>query len=107
VWEASFTDRGDISSVMPAIHPYVAGASGITHGKDYRITRAEACVESALVQLRTAERLLRDGAAQAQEILRGAHTVFPTIQDDVRYKESLTCRQSSVSYREDGIYLTP
>jgi amidohydrolase len=31
------TDMGDISHIMPAIHPYTAGASGTSHGNDYLI----------------------------------------------------------------------
>ncbi len=32
------TDMGDISHVMPTLHPYMAGASGSGHGADYAIT---------------------------------------------------------------------
>ena len=31
------TDMGDVSHLMPAIHPYVGGASGLGHGADYVI----------------------------------------------------------------------
>jgi hypothetical protein len=29
---------GDISHVMPALHPYMGGASGMGHGADFEIT---------------------------------------------------------------------
>src|SRR5881396_2599609 len=32
------TDMGDISHVMPTLHPYISGASGSGHGADYKIT---------------------------------------------------------------------
>lgn len=32
------TDMGDISHVMPTLHPYMGGASGSGHGADYLIT---------------------------------------------------------------------
>src|SRR6266487_5839763 len=32
------TDIGDISHVMPTLHPYIAGSSGSGHGADYTIT---------------------------------------------------------------------
>ena len=35
------TDMGDISMVMPAIHPNVGGTEGTFHGSDYRITDEE------------------------------------------------------------------
>jgi len=31
------TDMGDISHVMPTLHPYIGGASGSGHGADYKI----------------------------------------------------------------------
>src|SRR4030095_9176265 len=30
------TDMGDISHVMPTLHPYMGGAAGSGHGADYR-----------------------------------------------------------------------
>lgn len=32
------TDMGDISHVMPTLHPYMGGASGMGHGADFQIT---------------------------------------------------------------------
>src|SRR5256712_12980446 len=31
------TDMGDLSMVMPVLHPYVGGARGTGHGADYEI----------------------------------------------------------------------
>ena len=35
------TDMGDVSQIMPAIHPYAGGAQGNGHGSDYEITDYE------------------------------------------------------------------
>ena len=35
------TDMGDLSCIMPVIHPYISGASGNAHGKEYYITDPE------------------------------------------------------------------
>jgi metal-dependent amidase/aminoacylase/carboxypeptidase family protein len=43
----SSTDMGDISSIMPAIHPNSAGASGTPHGSDFIITDPEAAYISS------------------------------------------------------------
>jgi amidohydrolase len=32
------TDMGDLSAIMPAIHPYMPGAAGMAHGSNYYIT---------------------------------------------------------------------
>ena len=57
------TDMGDISQLMPAIHPYVGGATGIGHGADYVVqdySLAEITAAKALAH--TAIDLLADGA---------------------------------------------
>jgi len=49
---AGSTDMGDLSCIMPVIHPYCGGAEGSAHGRDYRIADPEkACVDSARWQL--------------------------------------------------------
>lgn len=51
-WGTGCTDMGDIASVMPALHPYAAGAVGHGHGADYYIEDPEkAVIGSAKFQL--------------------------------------------------------
>ncbi len=40
--QAGSTDMGDISQIMPAIHPYAGGARGSGHGADFEIFDREA-----------------------------------------------------------------
>jgi len=35
------TDMGDLSHIMPAIHPYMAGADGVGHSADWHISDRE------------------------------------------------------------------
>ncbi len=57
------TDMGDISHLMPAIHPYVGGATGIGHGADYVVQDYGLAVITAAKALAcTAIDLLADGA---------------------------------------------
>jgi amidohydrolase len=65
------TDMGDLSQVMPVLHPYIGGARGTGHGADYAI------VDKPLAYLGPAKALaamvvdmLWDGAAAAREVLR-------------------------------------
>jgi amidohydrolase len=67
------TDMGDLSQVMPALHPYIGGARGTGHGPDYAI------VDPALAYLGPAKALaamvvdlMADGAAGAREVLARA-----------------------------------
>jgi len=67
------TDMGDLSMVMPVLHPYMGGATGSGHGADYQI------VDQQLAYLGTAKALaamaidlLGDGAAGARQVLKAA-----------------------------------
>ena len=66
------TDMGDISHLMPAIHPYVGGASGLGHGADYVVEDYSLAVVTAAKALAaTAVDLLADGADRAGNIISG------------------------------------
>jgi hypothetical protein len=61
---------GDISHVMPTLHPYISGASGSGHGADYKITDPQlAYVENAKQLALMAVDMLWDGAKNAQGII--------------------------------------
>ena len=64
------TDMGDISHVMPTLHPYISGASGSGHGADYEITDPKlAYVENAKQLALMAVDMLWDGAKTAKGII--------------------------------------
>jgi len=64
------TDMGDISHVMPTLHPYMGGASGSGHGADYAIADSKmAYVEPAKQLALMAVDLLWDDAGGARDIL--------------------------------------
>ncbi|HXJ77844.1 MAG TPA: amidohydrolase [Candidatus Methylomirabilis sp.] len=64
------TDMGDISHVMPTLHPYMGGASGSGHGADYAIADPKlAYVEPAKQLALMAVDMLWGRAEAAREIL--------------------------------------
>jgi len=64
------TDMGDISQLMPVIHPYVEAASGNGHGIDYVIDDYDlAVVTGAKAMAMTVIDLLADGASNASRIV--------------------------------------
>jgi metal-dependent amidase/aminoacylase/carboxypeptidase family protein len=70
---AGSTDMGDLSMVMPVLHPYIGGATGSGHGADYKIVDATlAYVTQAKALAAMAVDLLADGARGAREVLEGA-----------------------------------
>jgi len=89
------TDMGDVSRIMPAIHPYAAGASGTGHGDDYIIRDyGQAVLNPARVMAMTVIDLLADGATRAKEVL-------------ARHKPDMTRREYLdllESLRKDELY---
>ncbi len=65
------TDMGDLSHVMPVLHPYMGGARGGHHAADFEIVDpALAYVAPAKMLAMMAVDLLWADAAQAREVLR-------------------------------------
>ena len=66
------TDMGDISHVMPTLHPYMGGASGSGHGADFAIADPKlAYIEPAKQLALMAVDMLWDDAKAAKEIIAG------------------------------------
>lgn len=66
------TDMGDVSQLMPVIHPYVVAATGNGHGNDYVVQDYNlGVVTGAKAMAMTVIDLLADGAHRANEIKAG------------------------------------
>ena len=64
------TDMGDVSYIMPIIHPMTGGATGIGHGSDYLIQDYElAVLNPARAMAMTVVDLLADSGVKAREVL--------------------------------------
>jgi metal-dependent amidase/aminoacylase/carboxypeptidase family protein len=69
--KASSTDMGDVSQIMPAIHPYLGGWSGDVHGSNFEISdKYLAYVVPAKALALCAIDLLWDDASLAKNIMR-------------------------------------
>jgi amidohydrolase len=100
------TDMGDISAVMPAVHPYASGASGISHGNDYRIADAElACMNSAKMQLAMLKLLLSNNAEKAKEVIAKNEPVYSSISDYFKAIDQVFMDKDAVKYNDDGSIL--
>lgn len=97
------SDVGDLSAVMPMIHPYVSGAAGKSHGSNYFVTDPEtACVSSAKVQLCFLKLLLENGARTAKQVIADFVPVYSSIGEYFRYMDQLNIDIQAVSYENDG-----
>ena len=64
------SDMGDLTQIMPAIHPYSGGAGGTSHGSDFHIQDYDkAVITPAKALAMTVIDLLADGAGKAKEIV--------------------------------------
>ncbi len=64
------TDMGDLSQIMPVIHPYTTAATGMGHGADYLIADyVQAVINPAKAMAMTVLDLLAGAAAKAREVL--------------------------------------
>ncbi len=64
------TDMGDVSHLMPTIHPYVGGATGLGHGATYVVEDYNlAVIKAAKAMAATVVDALAEGAAQGSKIV--------------------------------------
>ena len=90
---AGSTDMGDVSQVMPVLHPYMGGARGTGHAADYTITDPHlAYVMPARALAGMVIDLLWDGAARAREVVARAtppltRDGYVKFQRDIRRRE--------------------
>lgn len=98
-WGTGCTDMGDVSTVLPSIHPYVGGASGIAHGSDYQIIDPEtACLSSAKCQLALLHLLLQNDGTAAKEVIANYQPVYPSFQAYFDAMDALERDIEAVSY---------
>jgi len=87
------TDMGDLSHLMPAIHPYVGGATGLGHGANYVVEDYQLAVITAAKALAaTVVDLLADGAEQANWVIAG-HRPDMTRQEYLRFMRKLASEE--------------
>jgi len=77
---------GDLSHIIPACHPYTAGAVGPGHSKEYVITDYEtAVIVPAKIMAMVVIELLADGAKLAKEV-KANHRPLMTKQAYVKFQ---------------------
>jgi hypothetical protein len=97
------TDMGDLSAVMPIVHPYCGGCKGTGHGSDYEIADpVAACVDCAKWQVGMLYLLLKDGAERAKTIVEEFKPAYPSIREYLDYIDGLNCEGDRIEYRDDG-----
>lgn len=98
------TDMGDLSCIMPVIHPYSGGITGKSHGDDYYVTDPErACIKSAKLQIMLLKLLLENGGVRAKEIIENYNPQFKSKEEYLNYVDSLNQSGDRITYADDEI----
>jgi metal-dependent amidase/aminoacylase/carboxypeptidase family protein len=83
------TDMGDVSALMPVLHPYVGGATGIGHGADYVVQDYQmAVITGAKAMASTVIDLMADGAKEANQVVAN-HRVDMTSREYMNFMRTL------------------
>ncbi len=95
------TDMGDLSCVMPAIHPYINCAEGRSHGNDYRIVDKEkGLILNAKWQLTLLLLLLRGNGEGAKKIIQAHTPLFDSKESYFAYIDSLASSGKRIDYSD-------
>ena len=93
------TDMGDLSCIMPVVHPYAGGAVGRPHGNDYEIKDPiAACVASAKLQLGMLLILLSDSAKRAKKIIDEFKPQFASKEEYLAFVDGLSKSGDRIDY---------
>ena len=101
IFSSGSTDMGDLSAIMPVVHPYAPGATGISHGADYQIANPElACVTSAKWQLIMLTLLLKDGAVRAKKVIENFKPAFASREEYLGFIDGISCKGDRIIYTD-------
>ena len=102
-WSAGCTDMGDISELIPSIHPYSMGAAGRAHTAEYYIESVEkACVMSAKSQLLTLQLLLENDAERAKRVIGAKKTRYRTKEELFADVDQMVVDRELIETSENG-----
>jgi len=84
------SDMGDISSVMPILHPYMGGVSGNLHGNDFKMTNPNiALVKTSAFLTSLSINLLENNAYKAYNVIGDYKPTYNSFGDYYRDFDSM------------------
>lgn len=95
------TDMGDLSCIMPVVHPYAPGAKGTSHGDNYKVESVDlACVDCAKWQTLMLWKLLSDNASYAKKTIAEFTPRFNSKDEFLAYLDSIEGNGERITYAE-------
>ncbi|MBC2398150.1 amidohydrolase [Clostridium tetanomorphum] len=85
---AASTDMGDISNLIPSIHPFIGGVSGALHTKYFKVEDYYgACILPAKLMAMTVIDLLFNNAENAKEVIDSYTPTFENKEEYIKFLE--------------------
>ena len=82
------TDMGDVSNLIPSIHPFIGGVSGELHTKTFKVEDFySACILPGKIMAMTAIDLLFGGATKAKDIIKDYVPTFNSKAEYIKFLE--------------------
>lgn len=86
---AASTDMGDVSNLIPSIHPFIGGVSGALHTKDFKVEDYyAACVLPAKIMAMTVVDLLYNNGEKAKQVMDSFVPTFKSKKEYIDFLES-------------------
>ncbi len=96
------TDMGDLSMIMPVIHPYSGGCRGTGHGNDFEVYDPEiACVTGAKWQIIMLKMLLENGAERAKRVISEFIPTCASKEEFLALQDSINSEGDRITYNDD------
>ncbi|MBE7033485.1 MAG: amidohydrolase [Ruminococcaceae bacterium] len=93
------TDMGDLSAIMPVVHPYCGGTEGGLHGSEFCVKdHVKACVKNAILQLGMLNLLLQNGAERANKVIKEHKPLFASKEEYLSFVDSLNSSGDRIEY---------
>lgn len=86
---AASTDMGDVSNLIPSIHPFIGGVSGALHTKDFKVEDFNAAVilPAKLMAMTVIDLLYKD-AVEAKYLMSSYTPTFKSKEEYIKFLEA-------------------
>lgn len=82
------TDMGDVSNLIPSIHPFIGGVSGNLHTKDFKVEDYDAAlILPAKLMAMTVVDLLFDNAKEGERVIEAFEPTFESKDEYIKFLE--------------------
>ncbi len=103
---AGSTDFGDLSCLMPVVHPYCPGTSGMPHASDYTVTSSkEVSVLNSVFQIQLLTVLLDNDGLEAKKVIEQYKPMFSCAKQFFDFVDELENNKEMIEYYSNGTAL--